>query len=270
MFRRPYADRVEPLPIVGDPAWRVLEQDGLLLATAGTDEVWLVDDVPGAVASELAECWSDSPPLASSLSPRALLAVAQLRSLGALRPDVSLPPNPSVGVMVVGTPVPGLEASLEALRPIVEIAQADVVILIRASASWDQLIGVAADLTARNVVHLFVDLAAHHTVSIGPLVMPGHSACVGCLASRVAWRWGDPQPPTLPGAADSSAGAVVAGLVHRQLELFATGRYELVDRTVSIDLATLVSTSSPCLRTARCRLCADVHTDGRLNLPWLQ
>jgi hypothetical protein len=63
---------------------------------------------------------------------------------------------------------------------------------------------------------------------------------------------------------------VVAGLVHRQLDLLAAGRFELVDRTVSLDLATLVSTSSPCLRTARCRLCADVHTDGRLDLPWLR
>lgn len=265
-----YADWVESLRVVGDQGWRLFEQDGLLLASAGTDEVWLVDDVPGTVASELSECWGDFPPLPSSLSPRALLALTQLRSLGAVGPEITPKHNPSVGLVVVGTPVVGLGGALGALRSIVEPHDADVVVLVRTSARWDDLVAAAADLMERNVVHLLVDLAANHTVSLGPLVVPGHTACVGCLASRVAWRWGDPPVPAEPGAADASAASVVAGFVHRQLDLLAGGRFELADRTVSIDLATLVSTSSPCLRTARCQLCADVYTDGRLKLPWLQ
>lgn len=264
-----YADGVKPLRAVGDPQWRLFEQDGLLLASAGTDEVWLVDDVPGTVAAELSACWSEHPPVPASLSPQAQLGLAQLRSLGAIRPEATLGSNPSVGLIVVGAPVAGLVDALGALRPIVEARDAEVVVLVRTSARWDDLLATAGGLVNDNVVHLFVDLAAHHTVSLGPLVAPGHSACVGCLASRVAWRWGDPPVPAEPGAADASAAAVVAGLVHRQLDLLATGRFELVDRTVSLDLATLVSTSSPCLRTARCTLCADVVTDGRLDLPWL-
>lgn len=260
---------MEPLRVVGDPRWRLFEQDGTLLATAGTDEVWLVDDVPGSIAHELSACWSDHPPLPSELSPGALLALAQLRSLGAVRPEFDPGPEPSVGLVFVGAPVAGLAGSLGAWRPVVPPETADVVLLVRTSARWDDVVATAADLVARNVVHLFVDLAAAHTVSLGPLAVPGHSACVGCLASRVGWRWGDPPVPPEPGATDASAVSVVAGLVHRQLDVLASGRLELVDRTVSIDLATLVSTSSPCLRTARCTLCADVVTDGRLDLPWL-
>ncbi len=52
--------------VIGDPGWRLFEQDGLLVASAGTDEVWLVDDVPGTVLDELAPCWSEAPPLAST------------------------------------------------------------------------------------------------------------------------------------------------------------------------------------------------------------
>ncbi|MGC3994694.1 MAG: hypothetical protein QM779_11375 [Propionicimonas sp.] len=261
---------MDPLTAVGDPAWRLFEQDGLLLVSAGTDEVWLVDDVPGSIANELLACWSDAPPVPSTLSPAAQLALAQLRSLGAIRPGTDLPRDPSVGLVVVGVPVTGLADALGSLRPLVDAREADVVVLIRTSGRWDEAVAAAAELVRRNVVHLFVDLAAHHTVSLGPLVAPGHGACVGCLASRVGWRWGDPPVPAEPGAADASAGSVVAGLVHRQLDLLAAGRFELADRTVSIDLATLVSTSSPCLRTARCSLCAEVVTDGRLDLPWLR
>lgn len=260
---------MDPLPAIGDPRWRLFEQDGLLLASAGTDEVWLIDDVPGSDAAELAQCWSAHPPFPSDLSPRARLALAQLRSLGAVRPEFDPGPEPTVGMIIVGTPVAGLADSIAAWRPFVPPEGADVVVLVRTSARWDQVVAVAADLVERNVVHLFVDLAAQHTISLGPLVVPGHSACAGCLASRVGWRWGDPPLPVEPGATDGSAGAVVAGLVHRQLDLLTAGRFELVDRCVSLDLATLVSTSSPCLRTARCSICADVVTDGRLTLPWL-
>lgn len=255
--------------VSGDPGWRVFQQDGLLLATAGTDEVWLIDDVPGHVADELAACWSDDPPVPSALSPEALMAVGQLRSLGAVRAAVGLEGGFSVGVSTVGEPAANLAEALGGLRGLVDASAADVVVFVRAGVSLQEYGAASAELVRRGVVHLAVDLAADHTVSLGPLVVPGHSGCVGCLVARVVWRWGDLVPPARPRAADASGALVVAGLVERQLQLLGSGVFELADRTVSIDLATLVSSSSPCLRTARCLLCADVLSDGRLALPWL-
>lgn len=255
--------------MVGDPGWRVFQQEDLLLVTAGTDEVWLIDDVPGHVADELAACWSDRPPLPSSLSPVALLAVAQLRSLGAVRAAVDLAGGFTIGVTTVGSPTAGLAEALGGLRELVDPAMADVVVIVRTAASLQEFGAASAELVRRGVVHLAVDLVADHTVSLGPLVIPGHTGCIGCLAARVGWRWGDLVPPVQPGAADASGALLVAGLIERQLRLLGAGRFELADRTVSIDLVTLVSSSSPCLRTARCPVCADTLSDGRLALPWL-
>lgn len=293
-------------PVVGDPAWRLLEQDGRLVATAGSDEVWVVDDAPGTVLTELAACWGPTPPLPDQLSPQARLAVEQLRSVGALGPRVELPAEAQVATVALGAPEPGWDAALEAaLRetgwrttepgaggagsgepgavggpgttdepgPTDEPGAAggadaaDVLVAVRTTARWAQVAEAAAAWVRTGRLHLVVDLAAAHTVAVGPFCVPGHTACAGCLAARVMARWGDPEPPARPGATRPAGLSVAAGLVASQLEQATRGDFPLVDRTAAVDLRTASSTTSPCLRTPRCP-CSELVTDGRVELPW--
>lgn len=83
--------------IIGDPAWRVLDQDGILVATAGADQILYLDDVPGEVAAELQPCWIPDASTSHSLSADAHRAIAQLQPVGVLHFDVPCPPRPVLG-----------------------------------------------------------------------------------------------------------------------------------------------------------------------------
>ena len=74
------------MALVGDAAWRVSEDEGHLVATAGADAVWLIEDVPAAVAAFVGLFWSASPPAAGEVPSEARPVVEHLAALGALRP----------------------------------------------------------------------------------------------------------------------------------------------------------------------------------------
>lgn len=249
--------------IVGNPAWRVLDQDGVLVVTGGADEICFVDDVPGSVAAELAACWSAQPPTRDQLSPDARRAVTQLEPLGVLTPRVRL----------AATPVLGFEGDDVGLAPLVTDllgwpteGPTEFGIWVRASSPWRD--ASTGNRLNAGTPHLIVDLAASHTIAIGPLVIPGHTSCVSCLAGRVAMRWGDPEPPSAPGAAARPALEIAAGLVAWQAQQVVQGNYALANRTASLDLTTLASTISPVLPSASCPQCGDLGGDGRVRLPW--
>ena len=84
--------------------------------------------------------------------------------------------------------------------------------------------------------HLLLDLAFDHTLCLGPLVFAGETACLACLASRVAHGWGDAAPPPRPRMAQQHM--LAAGLVALAIERIL--RHEdraLVNRTVAYDFA---------------------------------
>lgn len=256
--------------IVGNPAWRLVDDDGYLVVTAGADEVWVVDDVPGSIASELARCWTPNPPHSAELSGQAARAVEQLRALGAVGPDVALPPQPRLGLAWCGEPVDALDAALRRAWPTWTTPRhpPDLLVVVRTTGTLHSLADAAPAWVRTGVVHLLADLAAEHTIALGPLVVPGHTACVGCAAGRIAARWGDPPPPAQPLATSAAPVLTVAGLIVHQLGRVLAGHYDLVDRVVSLDLDSLALTSSPCLRASACPSCGGVASDGRLELPW--
>lgn len=274
-------------PIVADPGWRLSDQDGYLVAIAGADEVWVVDDVPGSVAAELAGCWSDQPPTPEQLSAQALLAVDQLRPLGVFGAAGSPTGRIGIGLRWADEPLPELTGALADLcaehgwpMP-VELADdrgggagdhdgtgCDIEIVVRTSATMIDTAARAAVGLAADRLQLLCDLASARTIALGPLVVPGHTACIGCLAGRVSQRWGDPQPPARPGATGPVGVRVAAGLIMQQLTDAVSGRCRLIDATVALDLESLRSQRSPCLRSAACPHCAPIVTDGRVALPW--
>ncbi|SEE89821.1 TOMM precursor leader peptide-binding protein [Ruania alba] len=272
----PASDR----PVVGAPGWRLSDEGGYLVATAGPDEVWVVDDVPGTIADELAACWSPEPPTPAGLSPAARLAVEQLRAIGMFGTPVTLSPL-TLALAFAGADSPDFRTAFAGLCHTQgwQLSQdrpdggppgaADVVtVVVRTTATMQATAELTSPLVRSGALHVLCDLSSAHTVALGPFVAPGHSACVGCLAGRVQSRWGDPAPPEEPGAASLPGSQVAAGLLARQLELAVAGRFPLVDACVSIDLDTLDAGRSPCLRSAQCGWCGGVVTDGRLSLPW--
>ncbi len=135
----------------------------------------------------------------------------------------------------------------------------DVEIIVRTNSSLADLAAVCAQASD---AHVIVDLCAHHTVSIGPLAHVGFTACGGCYSSRLAQRWGDPQPPGRPRLVDSSD--LAAWLL--QVQLDSPGPTGLLNSTISLDLETGLTQHHRLLRSPSCPVCgpATIAGEGRL------
>lgn len=95
----------------------------------------------------------------------------------------------------------------------------DFTVVFRTTDSWREAVSSLYEVTLGSA-HLFVDLAYHHSVAIGPLVLPGETACVECLAGRVVNRWGDGPVPKSPEVLKDSS--LVAALVDWALRRIAS------------------------------------------------
>ncbi|HEY0636997.1 MAG TPA: hypothetical protein VGD67_05065 [Pseudonocardiaceae bacterium] len=245
-----------------DPAWRAEPSPGGLLLIGGADAVYLLPDVGGTVAAELVAVFAGTRP-PSALGAEAGLLVPQLRGIGALRVETTAP-LVTVGLRVVGAPAPALAAELARLLGPAFVAgdRADLVVVLRTTGLLRDLIDLAGELPGP---HLLCDVANRRTVVLGPLVVPGLSACLGCLAGRVGRRWGDPEPPAVPAALEETP--LVAALVHSAVRGVAAGRLSLLERTTSLDLHDLTGTAEDVLPAAGCPHCPSASPIG-IRLPW--
>lgn len=172
----------------------------------------------------------------------------------------------AVAVEPVGPPADELTAELARLgAALVDPEDADLVVVVRTGAPLRALLPVAERFAAGRQPHLLCDLANHATIVLGPLVVPGLTACLSCLVGRLAARWGDPDPPPRPAAVGEPA--LVAALLWRALRTVGGGGYELVERTVALDLRDLSTTAEAVLPASECPVCPRVDPIG-VRLPW--
>lgn len=155
-----------------------------------------------------------------------------------------------------------------AVRVVAASTSHDLGVVVRATSTYSQLL-VMLDYANLTIPHLFVDLAFHHTVSIGPLVFPGETACIACLEGRVRTRWGDDAPPPSPRVAEEEVG-FVGELVASELTRIAGGDTTLTNATVSWDLHARTAAKDQLLKVPLCPVCnrTRMDRDGSLALPW--
>lgn len=135
---------------------------------------------------------------------------------------------------------------------------AGMVVLVRTGAAWPS--------TPPGRLHLGVDVSLHHTVVLGPLVVPGASACLACLDARAARRWSAPTVPAAPAVLRRLP--VVAALLDVQLGLVAAGTSPLVNATVAWNLETGTTDRQSLYKLAGCTRCDTGPAGGRVTLPW--
>jgi hypothetical protein len=256
------------------PGWTLEAAGGRLLVHGGADHLFAIDDVAPGVATEVCALWEGAPAGPEPVSDRAAEVLDQLVMVGALRPAVGRPGAPlTAGVHFVGRPVdllaPALAGALEAPAPPsasvsgcgVELVPADsaaLVVYVRTSGTLAEAARAAA--SGPCVPHLLADVAYHHTVSLGPLVVPGDTACLTCLSGRVGAAWGDATPPEEPLAARNVA--LLTGLLANELTKVAAGDRGLANRTVALDLAGLRLVEGTVLRHPWCPACGQPAGPG--------
>ena len=248
--------------------WRLIYDRGLLVLSAGADRLYGLEDVSEGAAAELISCWEcdefDDDQL--SVDGRELLVrLVESRVLEA-RPSG---PLGRIGVRWAGEREAALEQRLTEL-----LAGNDRLVLVRDTADFVLVIRTTARLAdlypggeREAAPHLLLDLAYQHTMSLGPLVLAGETACLACLAGRVNHFWGDPEPPLRPSIL--RAAPLAAALAVHELERIVEGDYTLAGATFAYDLESRRTIAGAVYRLPWCPVCGDGgESAGSAELPW--
>ncbi len=238
------------------------------MLSAGADRVYALDGLDEVAALELLGAWEGGAVELGTLSESARSAAEELIGTGALEGD-GVPEPQSLEVRWVGERDEPLDAHLTAgFSESSALCEADgdahLLLFVRTTG---RLLEVYESARPEPTPHLLLDLAYHHTVSLGPLVLAGETACLACLAGRVGSLWGDPEPPPRPAILDSPA--LAAALAVRELERAAAGDVRLANATAAYDLDAHGVTVGSVYRLPWCPVCGDGgETPGRIALPW--
>jgi hypothetical protein len=242
------------------PAWAVepATEPTTLVLSAGADRRVAIDGVAAADRAAV-EAWQVSGVVPSPIGHGDLShahLVDRLAEIGAAEPVVPAG-SPTV---VAGDPQVAAELStlLTAGR------SRDLAVAVRTGSAWPAV-------PARQLL-LGVDLTLHHTVVLGPLAVPGVTACLDCLAARSARRWDVPTVPERP--AVQRRLPVVAALLDVQLGLVAQGTSPLLNATMAWNLETGDTDRQALYKLAGCPTCAAAGGasgtgHGRVALPWV-
>lgn len=254
------------------PAWRVESLGEHLLAQAGADEVYVIDEAPVSEHARLIRLCESGEAAGWVQDPGIGAAVRQLRRLGVLVPAQAAQPfEPRARLVWVGSPCEALAAGLtgQGWQLMAPDGNAPLTLLVRTNASWSELLGHYDSWHGRGP-HMLVDLAHHHTLSVGPLVVPGQTACLACLGHRILQRWGDLQPPPQPEMLSRAAG--VAALLSDVVRLGP----ELVEQVASLDLRLLRLSRHHVHIQPGCPVCQasrqdpDMELAPPFDLPWVR
>ena len=256
----------------GNPEWSAAYEQGFLILSAGADHLYAIEDVPTDVADELAALWERHADLARLSSGAARLA-PQLLNVGALLRETACGPPAQVAVVFSGRTNDSLLAALAAEAKnqrrwsLATASEAELTLLIR---TGGRLVETSDGLDYPVAgPHLLLDVAYHHTVSLGPLVFPGETACLACLAGRIGQYWGDPPPPATPAIQGETR--LIAALAALELDKIAAGDYALVNSTVALDLRRYDVKRHALYKLPWCPVCADRRRGevvGPIELPW--
>lgn len=237
--------------VVWSPAWRLdLDSDGDPILTAGVDRQ-LALRATTRRQREILVSWAGAGPIDPDDASEAQLA-DRLLAIGALIPAAPTPRTiHCVGDHALGSK---LVAAMEA-EPAAPDQDDAFTILLRTGGDWPEPPGQA---------HLAVDCSMHHTLVLGPYVVPGLSACTRCLTTRMARRWPEVTPPPEPAVQRHLD--LVAELVRIQADLVSGGASPLVNATIAWDLEQGTCERQTLLKSPGCPRCDAAPRPGRLML----
>jgi bacteriocin biosynthesis cyclodehydratase domain-containing protein len=256
----------------GSREWRVTHEDGFLIASGGADELYAIEDVSGETAAELAVLWKRPSGLAE-LSADAQRLLPQLLNVGAVLRELASGPPSAVAVAFAGRRDHELldalvvEAAEDRRWRLAEPGDSNLTLFVRTGGRLVETSdGIGHPLSGP---HLFLDAAFHHTVSLGPLVFPGETACLACLAGRIGQYWGDAPPPERPTVQRETR--LIGALAALELDKIAAGDYGLVNATVAFDLRRYEVKRHALYKLPWCPVCGDRSRGdeiGAIALPW--
>ena len=235
-------------------AWSISQQGAMLRLSGGADALYEVD-TESASPSLFAEMGHERSFTRADLSSTAARVLDQLLTAEIVVPVVSI--SATLRVRKCGDDAP-LDLPGSAVW-VTTADEADLLVVVRTGSPLPALLD-ALDYANVTTPHLLVDAGFHHTVSIGPLVFPGETACLACLHGRITERWGLSEEPPEPLAAHDY-GALASALAATEIARFAAGDTSLAHKTVVWNMAERTATAHQLLRVPLCAMCGDARMD---------
>ncbi|PID33054.1 hypothetical protein CR969_02760 [Candidatus Saccharibacteria bacterium] len=140
--------------------------------------------------------------------------------------------------------------------------KADRALIICYKSNLGKIVNKIADL---ELPHLFIDVSFHHTVSLGPIVVPHQTACVSCLYGRLRERWGITDPVKQPLVVNQYPD-LVKEIINTELDRFLDGDMSLVGKTCSIDIVNRKTLDQKLLTVNDCPYCKKDFSRGKISL----
>ena len=253
--------------------WTMFLEGKKLFITKGADEVYYLDEVKEERATAIYEAYRDD--ALDTLPGDAGEVIARLERAGVIYQKKFEADERALKVAIhyFGTPPEALANEILSVltkRKHITVVDAgngcDVLLMIRVNVPLSNLLENYAGVT---VPHLLIDLGYANTISLGPLVHKGETACLGCFIGRLAKNWGDPVPPIEPGMALKPE--LVASFIVEKMEAYATHGNcpDLVNGAWHFNVATFDARHDKVYTLPWCPIC-QVSTDNpKMDLPWI-
>lgn len=233
-----------------NPQWTAFEVgSGEYALSAGLDRTIDLRGIEPLLGATLLD-WSAGQPIEAT-TPQARTLAARLADLGAIAMHHEEP------LALLGDS--GLCAELApAMRSAgypIDPDQADLAIVFRSADGWP----------TTDVAHLAVDARFHHTLLIGPYVVPGLTTCTDCVEQRIARRW--PQLPEPEQPASTARPALIAELLLTQIAMIRSGTSSLANGVISWDFESGRCEHTTVLMFPGCATCDPGQANGKIELP---
>lgn len=241
------------------PEWRITQQNKSLIVSGGADARYEI------------ELENDEPSFFATVKPNSLFTRGKLKERDnrvleeLVTAEIVVPvlqKKNTLEVSILG------DANKLALPFHKDARTADLLLIVRVNSTYAEILE-KIDYQSITKPHLFVDMAFHHTLSLGPLVFPGETACIACLQGRVSTRWGDELPPASPKVENEYLG-VVSELISIELSRISHDDTSLTNKTVSWNFQDRITKANQLLKVPLCPVCTrnKIDLSGALALPW--
>lgn len=243
------------------PVWIITQKDKSLIISGGADaryEIELENNEPSFFSTLKQDILFSR----GELKERDVRVLEELVTAEVVVPVLKKSKTLKVGILG--------DANKLDFTPHRDLRTTDLLLIVRASSTYAEFLD-NIDYQSIAKPHLFVDTAFHHTLSIGPLVFPGETACIACLQGRIATRWGDEKPPISP-RMTSKYSSVVSELIKTELDRISDGDTSLTNKTFSWNFQDRVVRKDQLLKVPLCPICTKNKIDhsGVLPLPWVK
>lgn len=233
-----------------NPQWTAFEvASGEYALSAGLDRTIDLRGIEAELGATLVG-WSAGQTIAAD-TPHARTLAARLADLGA----ITMHHKNSLALLGDSGLCNEIAPMLRSAGYPIDADEADLAVVFRTADGWP-----ATELT-----HLAVDARFHHTLVIGPYVLPGLTTCTNCVERRIARRWPQLAEPDRP--ASTTRPAIIAELVLIQIKMIHAGTSSLANGVISWDFETGRSEHITALMFPGCPTCDPGATDGKIELP---